>query len=388
MAYAKIPEKEAALLVRALGLLVNQAGIYGAAHNVTQLATRSVFSELEQVIKTCGPVEIALKDAQVLVNGSSEGLEAAAGKNLADRMALHKVGGIIFLAPPDRAEFSACITLFGTPPQVLADGGGFEAALKKAGLRSVRAVTVAYQRVAGDAPPPPSAEAGAAPPAAAPVQRRPAAAPEPEVLDLSAALCGSGGEGDGDGAASPESGGQNGPRSAARHERASALASLLRDTAALLETEEEGRPVVAVSSEAVMAALEQIRGVLAAMTAESERHITHLACQVDEDSQTIASIESAARRRGIGLKLTRGELIQQYAELNQEIVQPLTVSTGVLGMLSSGHAGRLTASQQNLLKLAEDSVQRVNQLVAYMNRISGLPDSFTPNSGLIADTYR
>ena len=382
MAYEKIPEKDAVLLIRAIGLLISQAGVYGPSHKVTQSAARSVYAELEQVIAAHGPVEIALNEKELLVNGSSGGIGAVAGKNLTDRMALHKIGGIVFLSPPDLNEFLTCVTLLGTQPFALAQDGGFEGAVKKANLRSVQVVTVAYQRVSGDTPgeqlpPEPMMQAPSPAPVAPPPRRPLPGAGGVGVLDLSAAL-------------EPEEEAEERPSENGageeRKRRISSLASLLRETAALLERD-EGR-VPGTQHQAVVAALEQIRNVLAAMTVDSEHHITTLASQVDDDRQTIASIESAARRRGIGLKLTRGDLVQRYAELNQEIVQPLTVSTGVIGMLKSERTGTLTPSQRELLKMAEESVARVNQLVAYMNRISGLPDTYTPDARIIADSYR
>jgi len=135
-------------------------------------------------------------------------------------------------------------------------------------------------------------------------------------------------------------------------------------------------------------ALSRIRGYLSDMATGSERQISTLADQVSEDRQTIASIESAARRRGITLRVSRGELVQRYAELNKEIMQPLTVSTGVIDMLQSGCVGALTEPQRELLKMAAESVERVNQLVAYMTRISGLPESLSPDAETIAATYR
>jgi hypothetical protein len=56
MAYSKIPEKEAVLLVRALGLLICQAGVYGPAHKVTQSAAQSVFAEMDQTLRKWGPL--------------------------------------------------------------------------------------------------------------------------------------------------------------------------------------------------------------------------------------------------------------------------------------------------------------------------------------------
>jgi hypothetical protein len=372
MAYTKIEEKDAMLLVRALGLLVSQAGVYGPSHNVTQRTAFSVFAELEQTIKSCGPIEIALRGQQILINGSSDGISEVTGRNLSDRMALHKITGLLFLSPPDSREFLKCITLFGTQPLALAAEGGFESAVKKEMLRSVQVVAVAYQRVAGEKP---VAAKPDVPPTSPFVAKRPEAPPVTGVLDLSDAFREVEKEPD------PE---QDEER--ARREQSAQLAALLREMAAQLESGKGGSPQALQTN--VEDALSRVRGFLSDMAAESDRRISTLADQVSEDRQTIASIESAARRRGIVLQLTRGELVQRYAELNQEIVQPLTVSTGVIDMLASGQAGVLTETQRDLLKMASESVERVNQLVAYMNRISGVPDTFTPDHSIIADSYR
>ena len=361
------------LLIRSLGLLVSQAAVYGPSHNVTRSAARSVFAELEQALVAFGAIEIALRERQILINGSSDGICAVAGKNLADRMFLHKISGLLFLAPAELGDFLTCIALLGTQPLALAAEGGFEGAMKA--VRSVRVVTVAYQRLED------KKRSGAqAAPAPSFVARRPEADATVGVLDLSEAWSSA------EENPAPEPDGSESREEQAKKKRASDLAALFREAAALLESGEarsaqDPRPGVAE-------ALSRIRGVLADMAAGSERQISVLASQVHEDKQTVASIESAARRRGIGLKLTRADLIQRYAELNQEIVQPLTVSSGVIDMLSSGCAGALSESQRELLKMAAESVERVNQLVGYMNRISGLPETYTPNMAVISDSYK
>jgi hypothetical protein len=385
MMQTKLPEQDAVLLIRALGLVISQAAVYGPAHNVTQSAARSVFAELERMIGAVGAIEIALREQQILVNGSSDGISAILGKNLLERMTLHKLGGLLFLSPPDLREFLTCITLLGTPPLSLSADGGFEGALKKEALRTIRVVTVAYQRVAGK-PVQPQVEIPLRKPAPpAPHRHLSSIGGSGGVVDLSAALAGLS-EDETSGSPSGESG--DGDLSAtrqARQNRSGDLAAMLRETAALLE--HRGDFGAGDCPPDVADALSRIRSFLAEMTAGSERQISTFASDVNDDRQTIASIESAARRRGIGLKLTRAELVQRYAELNQEIVQPLTVSTGVIDMLKSGCSGALTEAQRELLKMASDSVDRVNQLVAYMNRISGLPESYTPDMSLIRDTY-
>ena len=393
MVYTKIPEADAVRLIQALGLLMSQAGVYGYSHNVTQRAACRMFSELEQAIRVFGPIEIALREQHVLVNGSPDGISDATGKNLSDRMGLHKISGLLFLAPPDLHEFLRCITLFGMQPLALAAEGGFANAMKT--LHSIKVVTVAYLRVDAEEAAPVRKEPPEKPPVEPPtpspvstppfafVPRRPAAASAPGVLDLSeawsaveeASNSGQGG-----------SSGQVDQDVPSCQRRSSDLAALLREAATLLEgdagTSTQDLPP------SVADALSRIRGILSDMVAGSERQITTLANRVKDDRQTIASIESAARRRGIGLKLTRAELMQQYAELNQEIMQPLTVSTGVIDMLHSGYAGALSESQRELLKMAAESFERVNQLVGYMSRITGLPDTYTPDAAVIADSYR
>ncbi|HRT28258.1 MAG TPA: hypothetical protein P5527_00555 [Kiritimatiellia bacterium] len=368
MAYAKIPEKEASLLVRALGLLVNQAGVYGPTHNVTQRAARSVFAELDEIIGRYGAVEIVLRENRLFLNGSLDGMDAASVRNLADRMILYKIGGLLFLPPANRDEFLVFVTLFGTPPAVLAAKGGFETALKQVGLRSIQAVEVVYQRIA-DADRP-----------AVPTTVTPPATATANVEDLVAAWARDFSMQD---AASEESV----IPIVMQQDRIQQLAALLRETATMLECDDVGLDSDQRQQQ-IREAIVQIRAALTEVTLESERHITALAEQVNADRQTIASIESAARRRGLGIRLTRAELVERYAELNQEIIQPLTVSTGVIDMLSSDKAGPLTPSQRDMLNLAAESVERVNQLVAYMRRIAGLPTSLTPDMDTIADTYR
>lgn len=391
MGYATIPESDAVLLARALGLLVSQAGIYGAYHNVTQSTARSVYTEIDAFLKKHGPVEFAACENRLLINGTELGATSVAGKNLYDRLALYKIGGFLFAPPLELHEFLFFVGLFGTPPLSLAPQGGFETVLKKTGFRSIQVVNVSYQRMKGDVPPAPAPETAkgrslsseAVAPKVIDVARLPTP-PMSGVLDLSEAMSG---------LAPLNSEATDEPQppplvkesasAASRRERAQTLAAVLRDAASALESNSTADDPGIMNT-----VLDRIRDLLTEMTSGSRQGITTLACDLEEDSKTIASIESAARRRGIGLKLTRGELLQRYAELNQEIVQPLTVSSGVIDLLHSGKTGELSESQLELLKMAADSMDRVNQLVNYLNRVSGLPESLTPDARLLSDTYR
>ncbi|MEI8243584.1 MAG: histidine kinase dimerization/phospho-acceptor domain-containing protein [bacterium] len=384
MKLAKIPDAAIASLLRSLGLLIGQAGIYGPSHNVTQNAARAAFPELEQVVGQYGAVEITVREKKMLVNGVVLDVGGSAGRNLLDRMVLHKIEGIAFLSPANQDEFLQCVTLFGTPPMSLAAAGGFEEAMKLANLRSVQVVNVTYRRIAKDlAADRPDADRPAKPRA----PRRPNATAVARILDL-AATPGGIPEAEAATLTAPTAAIEEARRQAAtvRQQRALALAELLRQAASLLEQND-----AAISDdhqESVMAAFNQIRDTLSAMTSDSERQITTFAGQVNADRKTIADIETAARRRGIGLQLTRSELITRYAEISQEIAQPLTVSSGVIELLNSGHAGELSAAQRELLAMAAESVERVNRLVSHLQQISGMPETLTPDAAILKDAYQ
>jgi signal transduction histidine kinase len=79
--------------------------------------------------------------------------------------------------------------------------------------------------------------------------------------------------------------------------------------------------------------------------------------------------------------------MNRFAELTQEIAQPLTVTNSVIEVLRQGQIGSLNETQTQFLDLALESVDRVNQLIKYMHTLFGEPASFTPNTSIIKETY-
>lgn len=372
----KNPDDTILALLRELGVLIGLTGIYGATHNVPQNAARAVFPMLEDVVRTRGKTEITLRDRTILINGVALLGDASAAKTLLERLVLHKSEGLCFLPPADRDEFLKCVMLLGTPPAALAAEGGFGEAMRKANLRSVRAVNVTYRRMTGA-----SSAIDEHPEKSRGLPRGCTAAVG--VLDLDAQCAAP---------ASTLSGVPflpdtdfRAPAVDRRQQRSAALAEQLRKAAALLEQGTsrgpDGQP------QDMQAAFRQIREMVASLTPDSEQQIRTLAGQVHADRQTVAAIEAAARRRGIGLQLSREELVNRYAEINQEIAQPLTVSVGALDLLNSGKAGNLSDSQRELLKLASEGVERVNRLMHHLEQISGLPASLTPDAEILKSAY-
>ena len=380
MKLTKIPEEDALALLRELGLLIGQASIYGPAHNVTRNAIQAAFPALEQALRTHGTIEFSRRERALLVNGAVLNLASTTGRNLADRMILHKNEGLAFVPPADLQEFQAFIALLGAAPAALAADGGFDEALKKAGLRSVQAINVAYRRVSAAAP---RAAADAEGPARPRALRRPSAAAVAHVLDEAARANEAGAE-----TPAPPDPAAEARRQAAeaRRQRAAALSDLFRQAADMLDREEGA--AAGDGGTRLQEAFGRIREMLAGMSVESEKQIQTLAHQVHADRKAIAEIETAARKRGIGLQLTREELVARYAEINQELAQPLTVSGGALELLESGGAGALSEPQRELLKMAAEGIERVGRMAGYLKQISGVPDSLKPDQQILQDAYR
>ena len=161
-----------------------------------------------------------------------------------------------------------------------------------------------------------------------------------------------------------------------------AVAELLRRTADLLDR--AGRPPDADLRREVLETIERTLHIVEGNTAGTSDRIVELSRQIQEDRATVESIEAASRRRGMGPQLTRAELLDRFAELGQEIVQPLTVATGAIDLVRKGKGGDLTDEQRSLLHLAAESLDRMQMLVDRIARIAGLPDGFSPDLDAVA----
>ncbi len=381
MIYHKVESCDALLLVRSMGLLLNQAAVYGPVHNVTKCATTRVYQEFVEQLERYWALEFTVQSNLICINGVSGDVDSAVSANLVRRFAQLDISGLLFVHPLPAKEFEKCIRILAMPIALVSEASGVAELFRRERLQAVQVVNIDYRRVdknqAQSTPENPVSDLRA------PISS-PAVTVQSGVIDLSGDM-----EEAGElsfemfGSAVAER--KLEAERQARQQQSQALAALLRATAATLEQNTQAD--ASKQLDRVMSAMEQLRAALALMTKGSETAIATLAQQVSEDKQTVAGIEADAMLRGYSLKLTREDLLTRYAELNQEILQPLTVSTGVIDALRKGYVGEVSESQQELLTMAHESIERVNQLVDYMNGISGLPVSFTPDMDLIHDSY-
>lgn len=377
MKYPQVDSSDARLLVRSMGLLLSQASVYGPVHNVTKSATNRVYEEINQNLERYSTLEFTVKSNLVCVNGSSNDLDSSVSANLVRRFAQLDISGLLLRKPMPAREFEKVIRVLAMPVAQVAEASGVAALFEREEILSASVVKVAYKRVDH------SDEDGVHDDEifkiVADFAEGTSTVADSGVFDLSAELLGSDST-----FASSEFDGYSDRYVAALQERekqSARLAGLLRKTAESLENNSIDNPKVELGR--VAGALELVRSALLEISVGAEKTISSFVQDVKDDKVAVAGLEDEARRRGYHLKLTREELLEQYAEINQAIIQPLTVTTGVIEMFRKEQAGILSGVQHDLLAMAHESCIRVHQLVEQLHGISGLPDSYTPDLSLL-----
>jgi hypothetical protein len=375
MKYNNIPESESKTLLHSIGILLQQAAMYGVRHNVASLAMADAYDKLEGTILKYGAIEISRAGEELLVNKEAvPALEDTAAHNISNRTELHNIYGFLFTKNTTEEDFKTFINLLLSRASVLAKTGGFKAALEEAKIKSIGLLDSEYRLTNA------SDETERSIPAAGTTGAF--SLDTESIRGISVGTDLSAGATD---VSNLDDYLMTAKLKAKRKENTRKMASMLRATAALLEN--ENQLPAGIGEKQILSSIERILKMVEVTSQETKNHISLLARKVEADRQTIASVESAARNRGIGFNLTRAELLEQYAEINQETLQPMTAAIGALEMLQPEKCENLSASQEELLKLAFESIQRVNQLLKYMNKISGLPESLTPDAGVIKDSY-
>lgn len=367
----KIPLHEALTLIRDFGLLVNQVTFYGISHKVIQQQALTFFATLKQLLTDYGHVEFSLQGDKVAVNDSSDGIDLMSVRNIKEKMLLHKIPSISLDPLLTQQEFFTFLSYLGTAPVTIRERGGVEELLKRADIKGISLSHFIYQRVdakdANEEKAPPSETAPRAPAKPRKRSAKPARDGQTDATPQ-----------EGHEPINPE---QQAPTQARmRRKRVrSELTSLLQEVTDLVSS--KGVP----QNGQVVDTLRTIRDALSKSTEPSKERIATLMGQPDTLAPT--SISGKPAKKASTFKLTYKEFMSRYAELTQEIAQPLTVTNGVIELLRHGQVGALNDAQTNFLDLALESVDRVNQLIRYMHTLSGEPDSYTPDMDIIKETY-
>jgi len=455
-----LPEEEAAGLCRRFGLALGNAAMYGMEHAVTVASQTAAFDCLVSLLDLYGEIEWAMCDDGLLLNGKPVDVSKGMAQTLADQMRRGSLQQFAFCPPPDRREFSNFMAILSAEPGTALIADGVDAALVKAGFRSIRVDKAVYARVgsrtvgkvagtaAGTAKVP-GMEKGI--PLMAGAKLQPSAGKtkgegegKGRVFDLDSELLEADPGEVADGFAVAAVGGLDvtaqavhylEQRNESRRQHAAMVdrvrgcagdagrLEMLRrqllssgfapaDWESLLE--ESGvqdaftirtsdlpikklihnleqlaaqRSLGGGDPQSMNHALKAIGKEVDSLIRSTQGQVTTLAQRVDADRGTVAEMERKARASGIGLQLSREELLKSMAEINQELVQPLTTSSALLQLLKSGKVGAISDAQRDLLQTVSDGMDRLEKLFVYLHRISGVPSDLSPDHALLSDVY-
>jgi len=369
---------DTAKALQLLGIATAKVGVYGVGHPASRDAIHAAFVDLQPILAAHRVMELSTDHGELLVDGRPLPVDPVLGRLLASQMARHGRVGLALSHPLCLEELTELVVLMAQPP---APGSAQETSIAKhvddAGWKSIRMVKGHYVRVDGE-----SGEGTAPAPAAAPVAPRPparasesvASGSGPRVVDLSLDLA-LGNELAETLRVTPASK----RRPDALDERIDAdkldtLVKRLQQVAALLEGRfaampDEGETIV-----------HELLGNVQTVTRTARERVQLLAADLAVDRPAVGRLEAEALRRGVALRQTRDALLARLAELHQELLQPLTVASGVLESMISGSLGPVSLPQQSMLQLAFESIGAVSDLAEHVTELVGYPAGLRPTT--------
>ena len=132
--------------------------------------------------------------------------------------------------------------------------------------------------------------------------------------------------------------------------------------------------------------LHEVNRSVDGLVADTRAKIRDLAVAVEE-GETDGPHDTPRQGTGKRAGMSRKRLLAVLAEIVQEACQPLSVIKCVVEMLCSRLMGEVSDSQEEMLRLAAESASKINVLIDDLRRISGEPDSLSPDAAVQASLY-
>ena len=142
----------------------------------------------------------------------------------------------------------------------------------------------------------------------------------------------------------------------------------------------------ALPAETLTEVLSEVDREVQGIMAGTQQKIHDLVESVHADEEATKIAEEAAKRTGQGPKMSRSRMLEVLAEIVQELCQPLAVINCSLDMLSKG-PGSEQEPHNSLMELALQSSARIQTLIDNLQEISGVPDTMSPDAGIITSLY-
>ncbi|MFC1499312.1 hypothetical protein ACFLS1_12695, partial [Verrucomicrobiota bacterium] len=120
----------------------------------------------------------------------------------------------------------------------------------------------------------------------------------------------------------------------------------------------------------------------------TEKKIHGFVSDVFSDQDAALEMEEKAKKDGRQPKMSRKKILGILSEIVQELCQPLSVISCSIDMVTSKCLGDVPDVQVEILNTASQSASRMEVLVKEIEKISGIPDSRTPDAKILGDVYK
>jgi len=132
-----------------------------------------------------------------------------------------------------------------------------------------------------------------------------------------------------------------------------------------------------------------VQQAVATATEGTERKIQQLADEIEEEKKAEES-EGGEEEPSPGAppRMSRSRMLEILAEIVQELCQPLSVINCTLQMMLTGKLGDVSESQTAMIKLAQESSDRIKMLTDSLRRISGEPETLSPDLAITSSFYQ
>ena len=120
------------------------------------------------------------------------------------------------------------------------------------------------------------------------------------------------------------------------------------------------------------------------LAVRTEQRIEALVAEVQEEE---ASPDGQKRTKKKQAGITRARLLALLSEIVQELCQPLSVVSCSINMISGGHLGEVSSGQQDMLKLALESSERLEGLIEKLRAVAGNPTELSPDTTIRKSLY-
>jgi hypothetical protein len=372
------PPELTAKVAQLLGIAVAKVAVYGGSHPAGREAVQAAFGALQPMLAARRTLELSTEGGELLLDGKPMVADAAAGRLLGSQIRRHGPDvGFVLSEPLRMEELVAFVGLVGSPPPP-ADRQecGLAKAVAEAKWQSIRMASGHYVRVDG-----PGGEEGGRIDGKVPAAAQKATAARlaeqasagmggTHVVDLSVDLAlGSDVADTVRAAGGGRSGGMDATIDADRLET---LVQRLQQVATLLE----GR--LAAMPDEGESIVQELRGGVKTAARTAHDRVQALAADLAADRDVVGRLEADAFQRGIVLRASRDALLARLAELHQELLQPLTVASGVVESMVQGNLGPISMPQRSLLQLAFESIGSVTQLATHITELVGYPAGLCP----------